>query len=163
VLAKLSRLTAGWDIEMGAAAFGWVANEFLLPTKHSDVLARLHSHQAEEHRVVLLSGVFLPCLELIGAHLGVRDLIGTRLEIHEDKYTGSIIPPIITGKDKLPALRDFIATRGLDVDWQASFAYADSIYDRSILEAVGNPVAANPDSELLALARARDWEVLEGE
>ena len=159
-IANLGRLIAGWELQEGEAAFEWVAYEYLLPTKRPDALARLYSHQAQQHRVILLSGVFNPCLELIGAQLGVTDVIGTRLEVREGKYTGSIVRPVVTGKDKLPMVREFFATRGLDVDWQASYAYADSTYDRSILEAVGNPVAVHPDPGLLALARARRWEVI---
>lgn len=158
--ANLGRLIAGWELGEGAIAFEWVTHEFLLPAKRPEVLSRLHSHLGQQHRVVLLSGVFMPCLELIGAQLGVTDLIGTRLDVQDGRYSGGIIPPVITGKDKLPGIREFFATHGLDVDWQASYAYADSTYDRPILEAVGNPVAVHPDPGLLALARARNWEVI---
>jgi HAD superfamily hydrolase (TIGR01490 family) len=163
IIANLSRLIAGWDPNMGAAAFEWVAHEFLLPTRRNDLLARLKKHQASQHRIVLVSGVFMPCLELIGGELGVADLIGTRIEVSDGKYTGRIIPPVITGKYKLPMVRRFCARRGLNVDWNASYAYADSIHDRWILEAVGNPVAAYPDSELRELALERNWEVIGSE
>jgi len=162
-IASLGRLVKGWEREQAAAAFEWVAGEFLLPTKRFDVLARLQSHQAQNHRVVLVSGVLMPCLELIGAQFGIPDLIGTQLELKESEYTGRIIPPVISGKDKAPKAREFFATRGLEVNWPASYAYADSIHDRSLFEAVGHPVAAYPDSELLELARSRGWEVIGGE
>jgi len=162
-IASLSRLVRGWERQQGAAAFEWIAHEFLLPTKRSDVLARLQRHQAQNHRVVLVSGVLMPCLELIGAQFGITDLIGTQLELKESKYTGRIIPPAITGKDKAPKAREFFGTRGLQVDWQASYAYADSIHDRSLFEEVGHPVAVYPDSELLGLARSRGWEVIGSE
>jgi HAD superfamily hydrolase (TIGR01490 family) len=159
-IANLARLVAGWDLDLVAAAFEWVANEFLLPTKRQHVLSRLASHQSDQHLVVLLSGVFVPCLELIGAELGVADLIGTRIDVRDGRYSGEIIPPVVTGRDKLPMLQEFFTTRDLNVDWNASYAYADSIHDRPILEAVGNPVAVHPDSELLALARERNWELI---
>ncbi len=162
VIANLSRLIAGWNLEMGAAAFEWVAYEFLLPTKRHDVLARLKNHQTDQHLVVLLSGVFLPCLELIGADLNVTNLIGTRVDVRDGRYSGRIVPPVVTGTDKLPLVREFFATRQIEVDWGASYAYADSIHDRLVLDAVGNPVAVHPDSELLALARERNWEVVGG-
>jgi HAD superfamily hydrolase (TIGR01490 family) len=162
-IAGLGRLIAGWDLQMGAAAFEWVAHEYLLPTKREPVLARLRSHQAEGHRIVLVSGVFTPCLELMGDEFGVRDLIGTKVEVRDGVYSGAIIPPVITGRAKLPMIREFIAAQGWEVDWKASYAYADSIYDRWVLEAVGNPAAVHPDPELLALARERDWEVIGGD
>jgi phosphoserine phosphatase len=159
-IANLGRLIAGWDLDAGAAAFKWVAYEYLLPTKRQHVLSRLASHQADQHLVVLLSGVFVPCLELIGAELGVADLIGTRIDVRDSRYSGDILPPVVTGKDKLPMVKKFFAARHLKVDWNASYAYADSFHDHPILQAVGNPVAVHPDSELLALARERNWEVI---
>ncbi len=163
VIANLGRLIAGWELARGAAAFRWVAHEYLLPTKRRQVLARLRNHQAEEHRVVLLSGVFVPCLELMADDFGVADLIGTKIEVLDGRYTGDIVPPVITGSDKLPRVREFLASGKPEVDWGASYAYADSIHDRAVLEAVGNPVAVHPDPKLLALARQRNWEVIGGE
>ena len=46
---------------------------------------------------------------------------------------------------------------------QDSFAYSDSITDLPMLEAVGHPVAVNPDRELRAIAAERDWQTLEFE
>ena len=45
------------------------------------------------------------------------------------------------------------------IDLSASYAYSDSATDRPMLEAVGHPVAVNPDRELLRAARAKGWEV----
>ena len=159
-IANLARLVAGWDVDMGAAAFEWVAGEYLLPSQRQPVLARLEKHRADQHLVALLSGVFMPCLELIGAKLGVTNLIGTRVDIRDGKYSGEILPPVVTGKDKLPMIQEFFKVRDINIDWKASYAYADSMHDRPVLEAVGNPVAVHPDSDLLALARDRNWEVI---
>ena len=38
-------------------------------------------------------------------------------------------------------------------------AYADSSSDLPLLEAVGHPVAVNPDAKLAATARKRGWHV----
>ena len=46
-------------------------------------------------------------------------------------------------------------TNGLDPD--QSVAYADSASD--LLEAVGSPVAVNPEARLSAIARRRGWLV----
>ena len=147
--------------QLADAAFAWVADEFLLPTLRSHVLSRLRHHQAEGHRVVLLSGVFTPCLERIGAALNVKDLVGTRLDVQHGVYSGRITPPVVTGRDKLPMLKRFLAESRLEVEWAASYAYADSLHDHEILEAVGHPIAVHPDAELQTLARDRNWEVLE--
>ena len=43
--------------------------------------------------------------------------------------------------------------------FEASYAYTDSYTDAPMLEAVGHPVAVNPDRVLARLARERGWEV----
>ncbi len=50
--------------------------------------------------------------------------------------------------------------RGLEIDFAASYAYADSISDRPLFEMVGHPVAVYPDAQLAALARERNWETI---
>ncbi len=47
-----------------------------------------------------------------------------------------------------------------DLDLSESSAYSDSYTDLPMLEAVGHPVAVNPDRVLAKVARERDWEVM---
>ena len=42
---------------------------------------------------------------------------------------------------------------------EESVAYADSASDLPMLEAVGHPVAVNPESKLATIARKRGWHV----
>ena len=52
---------------------------------------------------------------------------------------------------------DYAALHGLDL--AETVAYADSTSDLPMLEAVGFPVAVNPEMRLAALARKRGWLV----
>jgi len=54
-------------------------------------------------------------------------------------------------------LHDYCRAEGLDA--QESIAYADSTSDLPLLEAVGFPVAVNPETRLAAIARKRGWLV----
>ena len=49
----------------------------------------------------------------------------------------------------------YASAHGLDL--QESVAYADSASDLPMLEAVGYPVAVNPEAKLAAIARRRGW------
>jgi phosphoserine phosphatase len=42
---------------------------------------------------------------------------------------------------------------------EESVAYADSSSDLPMLEAVGHPVAVNPEAKLATIARKRGWHV----
>ena len=54
---------------------------------------------------------------------------------------------------------ELAAREGLDLE--DSSAYSDSYTDLPMLEAVGNPVAVNPDRVLAKVAKERDWEVMQ--
>ena len=47
----------------------------------------------------------------------------------------------------------------LDLDLAASWAYSDSGTDLPMLDAVGHPVAVNPETRLAGIARKRGWLV----
>jgi HAD superfamily hydrolase (TIGR01490 family) len=160
LVTGMAGLIKGMTTQEGAAVFDWVAHDYLLPTQRADATERLREHQSQGHLVVIISGSFTPCLDLIGAHFGVENLIGTKLEMHGGRYTGRVIPPVITGPAKAEQVREFVAARGVEVAWHASYAYGDSITDGSMLALAGHPVAVYPDAKLAALANERGWEVL---
>ncbi len=61
------------------------------------------------------------------------------------------------GEEKACAIRELAERTGLDLS--ASSAYSDSATDLPMLEAVGRPVAVNPDRALAKVARERGWEM----
>ena len=54
-------------------------------------------------------------------------------------------------------MRSLAEERGYDL--AECYAYSDSSTDLPMLEAVGHPVAVNPDSSLRATALGRDWPI----
>jgi fatty acyl-CoA reductase len=72
-------------------------------------------------------------------------------------YTGELSGAPVAGEARARMLASFARRRNLDLS--RSYAYADSISDLPMLEAVGNPVAVNPDSRLAKAARERGWQI----
>jgi len=138
----------------------WIVKEHALPTEHGEVIARLRDHQSSGHLILLVSGWLKPSLNLLGAHYKVDGVVGTKLEVKDGRYTGRIIPPVITGADKDYYARKFFSDNKLDIDWESSFAYADSITDTNLFNMVGNPVAVSPDEKLHKLALSKNWEII---
>ncbi len=62
-----------------------------------------------------------------------------------------------TGETRAQLLAEYCEAEGLRLD--ESVAYADSTSDLPLLEAVGFPVAVNPETRLATLARKRGWLV----
>lgn len=152
----------GWRQAEGDAAFDWVAEKFIRPSAHADVVARLREHVAQKHAVVLVSAMLAPTLARVGSPLGVTGTVGTEVEVRGDKFTGRILAPACMGIEKVRLTKKFLASRGIDIDFAASYAYADSISDRALFEMVGKPVAVYPDEQLERLAREKSWPVLGG-
>jgi phosphoserine phosphatase len=77
--------------------------------------------------------------------------------VRRNRYTGELddVPP--TGETRAQAMADYAAAEGLELS--QSVAYADSSSDLPMLEAVGFPVAVNPETRLATIARKRGWLV----
>ena len=88
--------------------------------------------------------------------LGADHVIATRIIVEDGRYSGEI-EYYAYGDTKAEAVRELAALEGYDLT--RSYAYSDSATDLPMLEAVGHPVAVNPDKELEREARERDWEV----
>jgi len=152
-------LLVGLRQEEAQEVFRWVTDQALLPSLRPDVAEILRQHQAEGHLVVLVSGAFEELLAYLGERLGVQHVVGTRLEVKRARYSGRAVRPCF-GQDKVALLTEYLDRNGLEADLGQSFAYGDSIFDVSILELVGNPVAVYPDGQLWDYASQRGWRVI---
>ena len=85
------------------------------------------------------------------------DIVCARLGEVDGRFTGRLVelPPI--GEARALVLADYAEAEGLRLE--ESMAYADSASDLPMLEAVGFPVAVNPEAKLAAIARRRGWHV----
>jgi len=94
----------------------------------------------------------------LARHLGVDGVIATALEFKDGVCTGRYAgEPLFHGGKRIRVLR-FMKEAGVDAA-DCSF-YSDSVYDLPLLDAVGRPVAVNPDFRLRRLACKRGWEIL---
>ena len=93
-------------------------------------------------------------MQAIADDLGFDGALGTICEVEDGKYTGRALRA-------LHAEAKAECIRSLDYDLEASTAYSDSHTDVPFLEAVGHPVAANPDRRLRSVARERGWRVVD--
>ena len=91
--------------------------------------------------------------------LGLEGAVGTRSEIEDGKYTGRLDGAFCYGQGKVEQMQRLARERGYDLS--SSIAYSDSVSDLPFLQAVGTPVAVNPDKELRAVAQERGWRIIE--
>lgn len=120
----------------------------------------LQEHKRQGLKIVILSGVFQPILNLVAAKLGIEIRIGTKLEQKKGRYTGHLSGSLCFDEEKLAMLKEYIKEKALEIDFKRSFAYADSFTDRYVLELVGNPVATYPDDALRKYAHEKGWKII---
>ncbi|MEM9564849.1 MAG: HAD-IB family hydrolase [Actinomycetota bacterium] len=116
-------------------------------------LRRVREHRRMGHRTVLITGA----LDIVVKPLGplFDDVICSEMSQLEGRYTGELLAVPPTGEVRAQALRDFADENGFDL--AESVAYADSSSDLPLLDAVGFPVAVNPETRLASMAAKRGW------
>lgn len=151
------RLTAGWDRATVARIAKEAIEEVIEPIVYDEALALIAEHREAGRRVYLVSASPIEVVEPLAEHLGVDGAVATVAEVDEHgRYTGRL-ERYCSGPEKVVALRKLAERAGIDL--AESWAYSDSISDLPMLEAVGHPVAVNPDRELQRVARERGWPV----
>jgi phosphoserine phosphatase len=120
-------------------------------------VAELEALVADTLETAIRPVVFAEVVEPIARLLGADDLVATRMEVVDGRYTGNVAS-YAYGPAKADAIRELAAARGYDL--AASHAYSDSITDAPMLEAVGHAAVVNPGRALRRLATERGWQVL---
>ena len=125
------------------------------PSPFPPGFARVRAHRALGHRTVLITGALDFVVEPLRPLFD--DIVCARLGRGRRRFTGRLdeLPPI--GEARALVLADYAEAEGLQLE--ESMAYADSASDLPMLEAVGFPVAVNPEAKLAAIARRRGWHV----
>ncbi len=135
---------------------GEMFSDLILTKSFPAAVRRVREHRALGHRTVLITGALDMVIEPLRPLFD--DVVCAALRVRDDgTYAGELtdVPP--TGEARAQSLFDYCAERGLDP--AESVAYADSASDLPLLEAVGFPVAVNPETRLAAIARKRGWLV----
>lgn len=150
-------LTKGWDRDRVRTIVRETLLETVEPLIYNEALELMEAHRRAGDKVYLVSAspeeIVHPLAELLCADGAVAS-IG---EVDADnRYTGRM-SFYAYGEAKADAMRALAARAGIDL--ADSWAYSDSATDAPMLEAVGHPVAVNPDRPLARLARERAWEV----
>jgi fatty acyl-CoA reductase len=129
----------------------------LLRRAYPQAIRQVRRHRAAGHRTVLITGTVDVLVQPLAPLFD--EVVASRLHTHDGRYSGFLEAPPLVGEARAAWLRRYAATAGVSL--ASSYAYGDSYSDRPLLEAVGHPVAVNPDPQLYRHARRRRWPVAE--
>jgi HAD superfamily hydrolase (TIGR01490 family) len=151
------RILDGFSVEEMQSVVGDAMEPVLRPLVYAEPLHLVQRHRARGEPVYIVSATLQEIVDHIADDLGFDGAIGSTCEIVEGRYTGRTLRAA-HGEGKARALRELAAAHSLDL--ASSTAYSDSYSDLPFLEAVGHPVAVNPDRRLRSIARARAWPTI---
>jgi HAD superfamily hydrolase (TIGR01490 family) len=145
------------EVEEMRALVGEAMETALKPLVYREPLDLLKRHRERCERVYIVSAALQEIVDPLADELGFDGAVGSLCEVVDGRYTGRSLRAC-HGPGKADAVRELAAAE--EIDLAASTAYSDSHTDLPFLEAVGRPVAVNPDRELRRIARERGWPML---
>ncbi len=152
-LRHFYRRYEGASVEQMATDASEMFSDLLLTQAFPAAIRRVRAHRAAGHTTVLITGALDFIVEPLRPLFD--HMVCAELAQSYGSYTGHLasVPP--TSESRAEVLRDFANAEGISLS--ESVAYADSASDLALLEAVGYPVAVNPEPKLATLARKRGW------
>jgi HAD superfamily hydrolase (TIGR01490 family) len=156
VKESMAALTKGWERSQVEEIIREALTDLIDPYLYLEALDLMELHRALGRKVFIVSSSPEEVVRPLAEHLGQVEVIATQAEVVDGKYTGEI-EFYCYGEGKAARIKEVAEEQGIDL--AGSYAYSDSITDLPMLEAVGNPVAVNPDRDLRREAEKRGWQI----
>lgn len=133
--------------------------ELVKPLYRPGAIAAIRAHRDAGDRLVLLTSSSNYVSEQVTRDLGLDDYVCNRFEVDANGcYTGRALEPLCFGAGKVLLAERYV--QRYDAQLGEAVFYTDSHSDLPMLEAVGQPVAVNPDPRLRRHARGRNWKTV---
>ncbi len=123
---------------------------------HAQKLIEKHTNSGQTLLIITATNSFVTAP--IAARLGIKHLIATEPEMHNEQYTGKVAGTPSFREGKVERLNQWLneTDRNLNDSW----FYSDSHNDLPLLEQVTHPVAVDPDEILTKYASKHDWPII---
>lgn len=118
-------------------------NKILLKKINPEVMKRLNSHKEQGCRILLVSASPEVYLQYFKKNSSIDAIIGTKLEIIDGKYTNKINGQNCKGIEKFNRIKEYLNENNLEIDFNNSFGYSDSLTDKPMLSLVKNRYKIN--------------------
>ena len=116
-------------------------------------------HRNRKEFVFLVSGCPDIYLNALAEYLNVDKYFCTELLYRNNSYTGRIKGSDCLWDEKVNRIKNDEFIRNLNLDFNASYAYADGESDIPLLSLVGNPCIVNPNVKMRRWAAENKWQI----
>ena len=158
VTAGLTTIAGVEEASVRKAIHDWY-RETIIPLAAPGAYEAVERHRARGDLLVLLTSSAEYTAELAKEQFGLDEILCTRYEVHEGKFTGRPIRPLCFGPGKVDLAREL--AQKYDIDLSKSAFYTDSFTDLPMLLQVAEPRVVNGDPRLRWAARRRGWPRLD--
>ncbi|GMQ92655.1 MAG: HAD-IB family hydrolase [Acidimicrobiia bacterium] len=152
-------LVSGWHKTEIDAIVAQTLDDVIEPLVFAEALFLIDEHTRSGRKVYVVSASPEEFVTPIARMVGIDNVIATKIRTDG---LGRYVPELeryVMGPAKADAIREVAIRDGIDLE--GSYAYTDSFTDMPMLEAVGHPVAVNPEKELKEAATENEWPVIE--
>jgi len=156
VLAPLTGLTR---VEVRALQRQFVA-ECVEPMLLDKAFDLLNEHRIKGDTLLMMTATHAVVAEPVAARLGFEHWLGSGVGILDECYTGKAEGNPCFQQGKVDHLADWRSQHPDIADPDDAWFYSDSHNDLPLLDAVGHPVAVDPDDTLRAHAEANHWPIM---
>jgi putative phosphoserine phosphatase/1-acylglycerol-3-phosphate O-acyltransferase len=124
---------------------------------YPEIRALVAEHRRRGHVVAIATSAAPFQVEAVARELGITHVLCTGLEVRDGVLTGKSRGPILWGRAKADAVREF--ARHERIDLRRSYFYADGDEELALMAQVGHPCPTNPRPLLERKAREEGWPV----
>ena len=108
-----------------------------------EVMKILNFHKEQGCRIVLVSASPEVYLQYFKKNSSIDVIIGTKLKMVDGVYTNKIHGENCKGIEKVSRIKYYLNENNLDIDFDNSFVYSDSLSDKPMLSLVKNRYKVN--------------------
>ena len=132
--------------------------EVIQPLITSQAQALVEKHRQQKDTLLIITATNSFITRPIATAFGIDNLLATEPELADGKYTGKVAGIPCYREGKVKRLHAWLSSHHETLE--NSTFYSDSHNDLPLLREVTNPVAVNPDNQLLETARQKDWPII---
>ena len=125
---------------------------------YPEAQALVAAHRRKGHTIAITTSATWFQVAPIAKALGIADVVCQQLEVIDGLVTGNMAGASMWGPGKARAAQSFADEH--DVNFDASFFYADGDEDAALMAEIGNPRPTNPGKHLARVAEEHGWPVL---
>ncbi len=131
--------------------------ECIMPRLFREGEECIAEHKSRGHLTVIATAAGEYISEKVRVQLGADDKIAAMAPVRDGYLTDELERPLPFAEGKEQLARAYAAARGVGL--ADCYFYSDSLADLPLLQAVGHPVAVNPQRKLRLIAEERGWPV----